>query len=169
MKKKILLVLVLAMAAFLVSCGTSLPSWYSSRSWSGTNHVKGRVKLREITIDKIAGTASLEEEARGLVFMYLREKGYVPAGEGEGEEYLVDMILREREYISGWKTKRSIAADLSFWPGSLSDVSPSAAPAPLSASRVVCTGDESLSSSKTLGKIIRLAVSRGIRALEKNR
>ncbi|MDR1446210.1 MAG: hypothetical protein LBI90_04860 [Treponema sp.] len=165
MKKKILL--VLAMTVLLVSCGTSLPSWYSIRSWPGSNHVKGRVKLREITVDKIAGTASLEEEARELVFMYLREAGYFPAG--EGEDYLVDMILREREYITGWKTKRSIAADLRFWPGSLSAASLSTAPTPVSASRVVCTGEESLSSSKTLGKIIRLAVRRGIRALEKNR
>ncbi|MDR0655594.1 MAG: hypothetical protein LBG22_04700 [Treponema sp.] len=165
MKKK--MVLVLALTVFLVSCGTSLPPLYSIRSWAGSDHVKGRVKLREITVDKIAGTASLEEEARELVSMYLREEGYLPAG--EGEDYLVDMILREREYITGWKTKRSLAADLRFWPGSLSAASPSAAPMPVSASRVVCTGEESLSSSKTLGKIIALAVKRGIRALEKNR
>jgi hypothetical protein len=167
MKKKIFL--VLAIAAFLVSCGTSLPPRHSIRSWHGSNYVKGRVKLREITIDRTGGTVSLEEEARGLVFMYLLKKGYSPAGEGEGEDYLVDMTLREREYIAGWKTRRSIAADLSFWPGSLSAVSPSAATGPVSASRVVCTGEASLFSSKTLEKIIRLAVRRGIRVLEKNR
>lgn len=167
MKKK--LFLVLAVTAFFVSCGTSLPSWYSIRSWPGSNHVKGRIKLREITVDKTGGTSSLEEEARGLVFMYLRERGYSPAGEDGDEDYLVDMILREREYISGWKTRRSIAADLCFWPGSISAASPAGALMPVSASRVVCTGEESLSSSKTLGKIIRLAVGRGIRALEKNR
>ncbi|MDR1174191.1 MAG: hypothetical protein LBK83_01805 [Treponema sp.] len=167
MKKKIFL--VLAVTVFLVSCGTSLPSRYSIRSWPGSNYVKGRVKLREITVDRTGGTSSLEEEARGLVFMYLREKGYSPVGEDEDGDYLVDMILREREYISGWKTKRSIAADLCFRPGSISAASPAGALMPVSASRVVCTGEESLASSKTLGKIIRLAVGRGIRSLEKNR
>jgi hypothetical protein len=167
MKKKI--ILVLAVTVFLVSCGTSLPPRYSIRSWPGSKHVKGKVKLREITVDRTGGTVSLEEEARGLVFMYLREEGYFPAGEDEDEDYLVDMILREREYIAGWKTRRSLAADLCFWPGSLSAASSSAAVMPVSASRVVCTGEASLSSSKILGKIIRLAVRRGIRILEKNR
>lgn len=157
------------MTALLVSCGTSLPPRYSIRSWRGSNHVKGRVKLREITVDRTGGTASLEEEARGLVFMYLLKEGYSPAGEDDDEDYLVDMILREREYIAGWKTRRSLAADLCFWPGSLSVPSPSAAVMPVSASRVVCIGEASLSSSKVLGKIIRLAVRRGIKALEKNR
>jgi hypothetical protein len=161
--------LLLLMTVFLVSCGTYLPSWYSIQSWPNSNSVKGTVRLRDITIDKTGGTASLEEEARGLVLMYLREEGYFPAGDDDDADYLADLTLREREYIAGWKTRRSLAADLCFRPGDLSTDSPSAALMPVSASRVVSTGDLSLSSSKTLGKMIRLAVRRGIKTLEKNR
>jgi hypothetical protein len=97
-----------------------------------------------------------------LAPLLFREQGCILSAGGEGAEYAADIRLREREYSSGWKTRRSLALEVRFWPAGegagREDI-------PLAAGRVLSLGDESFASSGTAGRMLNLGIKKAAAAL----
>jgi len=138
----------------------SCSSFPSTKSWSAVSRTrKGSAELRTVRVDKNADWDSVEAETSRLLPLLLAERGY-PYPEMSENRFLADVALIEREYMENWKTRRSLSAELMFFrPGET---------IPLSAGKAVLSGTKkSLSSSRTLHKLIRSALSNAIKGLPK--
>jgi len=138
----------------------SCSSFPSTRSWSaGSRTRKGNAELRTVRVDKNADWDSVEAETRRLLPLLLAEQGY-PYSETSENHFLADIALIEREYMENWKTRRSLSAEVMlFMTGET---------IPLSAGKAVLSGTKkSLSSSKTLHKLIKSALSNALKGLPK--
>ncbi|MDR2552487.1 MAG: hypothetical protein LBD31_04890 [Treponema sp.] len=150
----------------LVAC-SSLGIYPSVKGWpSGVREEKGRMEPGKIRVDKTAGRDSVEAEVERLLPLLLAEEGY--AGKARMPEenglsipgYRVESFLVEREYTEGWKTRRSLSAEILIWKSGVPEGDP-----PLAAGKAVLLGSKSLSSSKVLYDLLRRALSRALRAL----
>ncbi|GHV86657.1 hypothetical protein AGMMS50230_22650 [Spirochaetia bacterium] len=148
---------VLLAALYFFSCSTLGIS--SGQGWSALPPEKrGTALLGTIRVDKNADWDSIEAEAKRLLPLLLAEDGYaaLPVYAEEGKTYRIDAILIEREYMENWKTRRSLSAEIRIF-GSSEEL--------LSAGKALLSGGKSLSSSKVLYKLVRLALSRALEAL----
>jgi hypothetical protein len=115
----------------------------------------------------------VEKEIRGLAPLFFFERGCRMAAPGEEADYAADIRAREREYASGWQTKRSLAMEVRLWP--LGDGAPDLQDAlidrglPFAAGRVTSVGNRSFSSSETTGRMLALAIKKAVKPLGKKR
>jgi hypothetical protein len=168
----------------------SLPfNYYLSKSWAvpegraGSNKAGGaaaEIYLAAVSVDRTGGWASVEKEIRGLAPLLFLEQGCRLVSPGEKAVYTADIRVRERDYASGWRTKRSLAVEVRLWPagdgnpeeqkdlvdGTFREVFQGI---PCAAGRVTSLGDRSFSSSETTGRMLALAIKKTVKALEKNR
>jgi hypothetical protein len=159
---------------FLGAC-ESLPfNYYLNASWSapgedGTRETLGTVRLEEVSVDRSGGWASVEKEIRGLAPLFFWERGYRVVSDGEGADYAAGIRAREREYASGWQTRRSLAMEVRLWPAGAPDGREPGidGPLPLAAGRVTSGGNRSFSSSETTGRMLAMAIKKALRPLEK--
>jgi hypothetical protein len=117
------------------------------------------LRIAGVYADITGPRVTVEEEAAGLAPLLFEEMGFVPAGEGEEARYEADIRIREREYTAGWKTLRSLAAEVS--------IREAGDRRPLAVGRVTVSGEESFSSSGTAGRMLELAIRKAVGALEK--
>jgi hypothetical protein len=115
------------------------------------------MRIGIVRADKTADWNSLEREIEGLLPLLLLDQGYLSAG--EGADYRIDAVAIEREYLSGWLTKRSLSVEIRIWKDDGDAL-------PLSAGRAVLSGDQSLASSKVLTRLLQLALSKALAGLE---
>jgi hypothetical protein len=164
-----------AVMPLLGSC-ESLPfDYYRGKSWSvpgegnGTRETLGTLCLAAVSVDRTGGWASVEKEIRGLAPLIFGERGYRVISAGEGADYTADIRVREREYASGWQTKRSLAVEVRLWPAGVLNPQDGeyAASLPLAAGRVTSLGTRSFSSSETTGRMLALAIKKALKPLEK--
>ncbi|MDR2701572.1 MAG: hypothetical protein LBB72_03995 [Spirochaetaceae bacterium] len=141
--------------AFLFCSCSALPS---GKSWSTVSRTRrGTAELRTVRVDKIADWDSVEAEAGRLLPLLLAKRGYHYSDTDENQ-YLVDLVLIEREYMEKWKTRRCISAEVS--------ISKPGRKTPLTAGKVICTGTKkSFSSSKVIHKLAKKALSGALRRL----
>ncbi|MDR0590140.1 MAG: hypothetical protein LBG25_06305 [Spirochaetaceae bacterium] len=136
-----------------------------ANSWSSQDRSRmaGALRLETVSVDKAVDKASVEREIRGRAPLIFLKQGYLPAAEGEDPGYRADIRAIEREYISGWKTRRSLSMEVLIWQdqGELRD------PVPLASGRAAGAGQASLSSSPVLDRLLKTAVKRALRALKK--
>jgi hypothetical protein len=141
----------------LISCSTlGLPS---GKGWtSGPKKIMGTAELGTIRVDKNEDWDSVEAEAKRLLPLLLAEQGYV-----HGTAYRVNAVLIDREYMENWKTRRSLTAEIRIW----KSAEYGEEKIPLAAGRALLSGKKSLSSSKVLHDLLKLALSRALKALPK--
>ncbi|MDR2662832.1 MAG: hypothetical protein LBC31_07545 [Treponema sp.] len=153
-----ILFLSAVLPAFLASCSTVALFYPLGKSWPPEGpKVLGSAQLGTIRVDKSADWDSVEAETRRLVPLLLREKGYV-----EGPEYLIEVVLIEREYMENWKTRRSLSAEIR-----IRENGGTGEKAPVAAGKALFLGKKSLSSSKVLNDLLKAALSQALRALSK--
>jgi hypothetical protein len=170
--------LVFFVAALFLGACESLPfNYYLGASWSapgegeGGREILGIVRLETVSVDRNGGWVSVEKEIRGLAPLLFWERGYRVAAAGEGADYTADIRAREREYASGWQTKRSLAMEVRLWPAG--EETPdyqepeNGKALPLAAGRVTNLGNRSFSSSETTGRMLAAAVKKALKPLEK--
>jgi hypothetical protein len=167
-----------AILPLLGSC-ESLPfNYYRGKSWSapvekngagGTRETLGALYLAAVSVDRTGGWVSVEKEIRGLAPLLFWERGYRVVPAGEGADYAADIRVREREYVSGWQTKRSLAVEVRLWPAGVLDVQDGeiTGPLPLAAGRAISLGNRSFSSSETMGRMLALAIKKALKPLGK--
>ncbi|MDR3167015.1 MAG: hypothetical protein LBT93_03645 [Treponema sp.] len=150
----------LAVLSGCVSLGSS-----PGNSWSSKNRSKiaGTLELNNVSVDKPADRTSVEKEIRGRAALFFLERKYLLVPEGETASYRADVRAIEREYISGWKTRRSVSVEVFIRQNGEGDRDP----VPLASGRATGTGNISLSASPVLDRFLRTAVKRAVRALKK--
>ena len=162
MKSSITTIAISAVCILLLSSCNALPLYYPlGNTWqipesSGT--AQQTIKLAGVSVDRSGGWDSLEKEAASLAPLFFWEEGYQLIDSGPAD-YTVHINLREREYMQGWKTKRSLAIEVRMWQGDTpaEDLS---GRLPAAAARVVAVGSKSFSSSDVTGKMLSRAISR---------
>ncbi|MDR0689726.1 MAG: hypothetical protein LBG08_05625 [Spirochaetaceae bacterium] len=134
-------------------------------SWSSKNRSKiaGAMELANVSVDKPADRTSVEKEIRGRAPLFFLERKYLLVPEEERAPYRVDIRAIEREYISGWKTRRSVSVEVFI----RQNGEGARDPVPLASGRAAGTGNISLSSSPVLDRFLRTAVKRAAGALKK--
>jgi hypothetical protein len=141
------------------------PGFAPGNSWSSKNRSKitGTLELANVSVDKPADRMSAEKEIRGRAPLFFLERKYLLVPEEEKAPSRVDIRAIEREYISGWKTRRSVSVEV-FIRQNGEGVRD---PVLLTSSRAGGTGNISLSSSPVLDRFLRTAVKRAAGALKK--
>ncbi|MFP3089654.1 hypothetical protein LQZ21_04940 [Treponema sp. TIM-1] len=134
-------------------------------SWSSKNRSKmaGTLRLETVSVDKPVDKASIEKEIRGRAPLIFLKQGYLLVPEGEATRYRADIRAIEREYVSGWKTRRSLSMEVFIW----QDEAESRDPVPLASGRAAGAGQASLSSSPVVDRLLKTAVKRALGALKK--
>jgi hypothetical protein len=161
-------------AVLLLGACDSLPiTTYISASWSAPEEGKrpwGTVYLETVSVDRNGGWASVEKEIRGLAPLLFWERGYRVVSSGEGADYIAGIRAREREYASGWQTKRSLAMEVRLWPAGGPDGQEPETDGslPLAAGRITSGGNRSFSSSETTGRMLAAAIKKALKPLRKN-
>ncbi|MDR1238937.1 MAG: hypothetical protein LBK27_02375 [Treponema sp.] len=161
-------------AALILCLGAceSLPfNYYRGVSWFLAKETAApvvRIRLVSVSVDRSGSWASVEKEIRGLAPLLFLDQGCRVVAPGEEADYTADIRAREREYASGWETKRSLALELRLWPAEIDPADDAFEQSlPLAAGRVTNVGNRSFSSSGTTGRMLDLAVKKTIRALRK--
>jgi hypothetical protein len=152
-------VFLLAVLVFLGSCESLSLDYSRSQSWlTRGKPVLGTVAVRAVGIDRSGGWDSLEKEFAALAPLGFWEQGYLAVSEGREADYVAEIQAREREYSSGWRTRRSLAVEVRIWAAGEKGL-------PLAAGRVVAVGDRSFSSSHTIGRMLFRAIDRAVKKI----
>jgi hypothetical protein len=165
---------VLCAAAFAVlSCG-SLPLDYSrSRSWQAPVKITGTLMLTGVRVERNGSRDSIERELEGLAPLVFGEQGYRMTGDREKADYTADIRAYEREYSTDWRIRRSISVEVRIWDDAGTPAEAdgffSGRRLPLAAGQVVFTGSNSLSSSETMNRMLVLAVTKALGALDRTK
>ena len=139
--------------------------YLESSSWAADRgKVRGTVRIVSVSADKPGEWGSLEKEINDLLPLLFFEEEYAVVSLSSRADYLAEVRVREREYPDGWKTVRSLSAEVRLWAGDGS----AGQILPLSAGRALNQGKQSFASSKTLSVMLRKAVRNAILGLEKS-
>ena len=151
----LLWILAAAAASILASCSTISFAFAEKDSWRSGPAPSGElsVALADPVVDKSTDAASIEAEIARVLPLLLSDAGIRLRPRGGSARYLLDVRAVEREYSSGWKTRRSTSVELWVREADGSAAFALRAP-PLAASRVAYSGDESLSSSSHLYRLL---------------
>jgi hypothetical protein len=143
-------------------------SFTRSRSWlaPGEQDIAGTVWVAAVRTDKAGGWSSVENEAAGLLPLLFLEHRMKAVGKEAEADYIAELSLREREFHRGWERRSSLSVELRLWPAR-SAAGEWETALPLAAARILLQGDESLSSSETLDRLLRQAVKKAVAALPK--
>jgi hypothetical protein len=169
---RIVLAPALCAAAFAVlSCG-SLPLNYSrSRSWQTPVKIRGTLMLTGVRVERNGSRDSIERELEGLAPLVFGKQGYRMAGDREKADYAADIRAYEREYSTDWRIRRSVSVEVRIWDDTgtppEADGFFSGRRLPFAAGQVVFTGNNSLSSSETMNRMLVRAVKKALGALKR--
>jgi hypothetical protein len=141
-----------------------MPVNYSrTRSWFlKEKPVWGTVNLLGVTVDRIGGWDSVEQDITGLAPLFFWEAGCRMIPGASPADYAADIQLREREYRSGWRTKRSLLVEVRIWPHGDGGRSAYTETLPLAAGRITAMGDRSLSSFETTNRMLSRAIRKAV-------
>jgi hypothetical protein len=155
---------------FILACVLCLAgactSFSKSRSWPALKEhtVAGTVWVGAVKADKAGSWASVESEAAGLLPLIFLEYRLKTVSTEEKAGYIAELSLREREFSRGWEKQLSLSVEMRLWPSGTT-AGEREKTAPLAAGQVLLQGEDSLSSSETLGRLIRRAVGKAVTAL----
>ena len=146
---------------FLGSCSSFSFSSSENSAWAVPTNEKprGTVRISSVSAEKSGEWGSLEKEITDLLPLLFSEESYLVVSPGERADFTAKVEVREREYLSGWQTKRSLSVELRLWAAGADG------PLPLSAGRALVQGRQSLASSQTLDNMLRKAVKNAVRGL----
>ena len=148
----------LFLVLLLFSC-YSIPISFSE-SWILPETAERTIRLTGVTIDRQGGWDSLEKEVIALAPLYFLHSGYHLVESNDLADYAAHISLREREFTVGWRTRRSLAIEVTIW-----DCNNWSQELPLAAGRVVAIGEESFLSSKTTGAMLSRAIKETLNKL----
>lgn len=158
--------------AGLLSCntvpGTSNESWYTyEKEKRRERRSIGKIRLIGVSVYRAGGWDSIQSEIKGLApLLFWKHRLYLVSDNADAD-YAADIRLHEREYMSQWRTKRSLALEVRIWE------MPSEIPGgtafsfddrlPLAVGRVIGAGNHSFSSLRTSGRMLSRAVNNAVK------
>jgi hypothetical protein len=159
MKKFKITLLALSLFGLFVSCESIPFNYYVSETWSKMPGSKHTILLDSVAVDRI-GSSSIENEIAGLSVLLFAECGF---HSDANAEYAVRIHAREREYETGWQTRRSLVMEVRIYQsGSAAENN-----LPLATGRISSSGTKTFSSSETISHMLKLAITKSVHALEK--
>jgi hypothetical protein len=161
-------VTILFFALSLFSCHSTPINGQNSQSWRvpEKSKSKGTIKLVSVSADRGGGRNSLEQEIAVLAPLCFWGERYKTVGSRDHADYAVAISLREREFAVGWRTKRSLAVEVRIWRCVDGDILPEELERlPVSAGRIISTGNVGFSSSKVTGRMLSRAVTAAVKQL----
>ena len=144
--------------------GCSSLALNSSEAWTSGRRekAKGSIRIISVSAERPGDWGSLEKEINAILPLLFYEKSYLVVSSETASDFLADVMVREREYIDGWQTKRSLSAEIRIWDGDGSE------PLPLAAGRSIIQGKQSLASSKTIAAMLKKAINNAVRGLPRH-
>jgi len=124
--------------------------------------------ILSVQVDRSGGWDSVEKETASLAPLYFWDAGCRVVLAENAPSYAAQIQVREREFNRGWKTKKSLAVEVRIWeyedaPEGGKTVLENKLPAAVG--RIVATGDESFSSSVTIGRLLSKAIKEAVKKL----
>jgi len=160
-----------------VSC-EALPGYHSSydETWytGSAFHLKrkkGNIFLLDVSVNRAGGRDSIQGEINNLAPLLFWKHGLYVVSDIADADYAADIRVHEREYMSKWQTKRSLSLAVRIWsvPGSAADSALFENMLPLTAGRVVSLKNRTFSSSRTVDRMLMLAIRNAVMRLGKKR
>ena len=152
--------LILSLSIF-GSCLSFYPNGNSSWATGNREDAKAAIQIISVSAEKSGEWGLLEKEISGLLPLLFFEEGYIAVSHDAQADIFAEVTVREREYIDGWKTRRSLSAEVRLW----AREEFSGQPLPLSAGRALSNGRQSFASSGTLSVMLRKAVKNAVNGL----
>ncbi|WP_461247111.1 hypothetical protein [Treponema sp. R6D11] len=142
-------------------------SWLISNS-DETEKTWTTLTILSVQVDKSGGWDSVEKETAALAPLYFWDSGCAVVAAEREPSYAAQIQIREREYNTGWKTKKSLAVEVRIW--EYKDVPENngthyAQKLPAATGRIVASGDKSFSSSETTGRLLSKAIDKAVKEL----
>ncbi|MDR3160350.1 MAG: hypothetical protein LBU28_01905 [Spirochaetaceae bacterium] len=150
--------LILALSGIFAASCVNIPG---SNAWSSgkLKAPRGTGRLGDVSVDKAMDWASVEGEIRRRLPLLFLERKYLFAPPDGEADFRVDVRAIEREYLSGWKTLRSLSMEVHIWrEGDRTGT-------PLASGRAIQSGDVSLSSAEILDYLLREAAKMAFRGM----
>ena len=149
--------------AVLAGCASFSFDSSESTSWAAGDREKARESVRIVSVsaERSGEWGALENEIIDLLPLLFFEQGYRVVSPSAQADYSAEVKVREREYADGWKTRRSLSAEVRIW----AEERYGAEPLPSSAGRALIHGKQSFASSKTLSAMLRKAVKNAVQGL----
>lgn len=168
-------------SSVMVSCNSLMGSynsfsWIRGTDWSVLRSEKERntsklsVFIKTPRVDKPVGAVSVQEELERLIPLILLQEGAIPAAREDSGDLQLELLAVEREFIQGWQNQRSVTVEAWVWPGRTSHGSPlegSGNQHPVAIGRATAVGQRSLASSRDLEVLVRTAVRRALRGVQR--
>jgi hypothetical protein len=114
--------------------------------------------LGEVLVDKASGWTSIEREIKDMVPLLFSDYGYPFVLNKTDAEYIVDVRAVEREYMSGWRSRRSVAVEIRIYENSGIDGYQNTVPVVVG--KTTSSGGVSLASSKDLNVLLASGVKK---------
>ena len=152
--------MILTLAVF-GSCVSFFPPGNASWETGTMESARGSIRIVSVSAEKSGEWGLLEKEVNDLLPLLFFEERYVTVSHDEQADVFAEVTVRERDYIDGWKTRRSLSAEVRIW----ADNDFLSRPLPLSAGRALSNGRQSFASSKTLSTMLRKAIKNAVNGL----
>jgi len=172
MKKYLLTFIAPVFISLLLSCEALPVNFSSGQSWLIHGNEQGKtwttLTILSVQVDRSGGWDSVEKEASALAPLYFWDSGCRVVSAEKAPSYAAQIHIREREYNSGWKTKKSLAVEVRIW--KYEDASEGeeiylSQKLPAAVGRVFTNGDGSFSSSETTGRLLSKAIDMAVKEL----
>jgi hypothetical protein len=120
--------------------------------------------LGEVLVDKASGWTSIEREIQDMVPLLFSDYGYPFVLNKNDARYIVDVRAVEREYMSGWRSGRSVAVEIRIYENSgIDDYRDTV---PVVVGKTTSSGGISLASSKDLNRLLVSGVKKIVKPFE---
>ncbi len=142
---------------FMLSCSTYSKSWIVL-----SQNEFPSICVGEVLVDRANGWTSIEREIRDMVPLLFSEYQYSFVLDNAGADYVIDVQAVEREYMSGWRSERSIAVEIRVYKNSGIEDYRNAVP--LIVGKTTSSGNASLASSQDLHRLLNAGVKRIVKS-----
>jgi hypothetical protein len=120
--------------------------------------------LKEVIVDKSSGWTSIEREIQDMVPLLFSDYGYPFVLNKTDARYIVDVRAVEREYMSGWRSRRSVAVEIRIYDNiGIDDYQNTV---PVVVGKTTSSGGVSLASSKDLNALLVSGVKKVVKQFE---
>ena len=146
------------------SCSTSPFNFTYSRAWTAPEGNEfPSMYLGDVLVDKAGGWSSIEREIQDITPLLFSDHGYLFIYDKSRADYIVDIQATEREFMTGWRTKRSVAVEI--WIYKNIGIDEYKNTVPIVAGKTTSSGNKSLSSSKDLERLLGAGIKKTIKLL----
>lgn len=142
---------------FILSCSTYSESWIVP-----SQSELPSICIGEVLVDRASGWTSIEREIRDMVPLLFSEYEYPFVLDNAGADYVIDVQSVEREYMSGWRSERSIAVEIRVYKNSGMEDYRNAVP--LIVGKTTSSGNASLASSQDLRRLLNAGVKKIVKS-----